>query len=187
MRYGRQMPASLVPAVFLDRDGTLMHDPGYVGDPTLVRLLPGVAGALARLKGHGFSTVIVTNQSGIGRKLFTEADFQRVHVRLMELLGTGLIDGMYFCADHPDCATERRKPGPGMLLEAAGDLGLDLARSWMVGDRAGDVEAGRRAGTRNVLVLTGEGTRADGAGAEFVANDLVAAVDFILKHSDASQ
>jgi histidinol-phosphate phosphatase family protein len=187
MRYGCQMPASLLPAVFLDRDGTIMHDPGYVGDPALVQLLPGAAEALARLKSRGFATVIVTNQSGIAREYFTEADFLRVHARLMELLGPDLIDGMYFCADHPDCASERRKPGPGMLLEAARDLGLDLAHSWMVGDRAGDIEAGRRAGARGVLVLTGEGSREDGVGAEFVANDLVAAVEFILKHSDASQ
>ncbi len=187
MRYGRGMPASLVPAIFLDRDGTLIDDPGYLGDSSLVRLLPGVAEALRQLKAHGFVTVIVTNQSGIGRGIFSEPDFLSVHARLMELLGPGLIDGMYFCADHPDRATDRRKPGPGMLLEAARDLGLDLSRSWMIGDRTGDIAAGRAAGTRSVLVLTGEGARASAEGAEYVANDLVAAVGFILKHSDASQ
>lgn len=179
--------STLRPAVFLDRDGTLMDDPGYVGDPALVRLLPGVAAALARLRARGFKTVIVTNQSGIGRGYFTEADFTRVNDRLLELLGADAIDATYFCADHPDTATARRKPEPGMLLEAARDLALDLASSWMIGDRAGDIEAGRRAGVRSILVLTGEGARADASGAAFVANDLVAAVDFILKQSDASQ
>ena len=187
MRYGRAMPASLTPAVFLDRDGTLMDDPGYVGDPALVRLLPGVQEALARLKARGFATVIVTNQSGIGRGYFTEEDFARVNERLLALLGADLIDATYFCADHPDTATARRKPEPGMLLEAARDLSLDLARSWMIGDRAGDIEAGRRAGVRSILVRTGEGASCDASGAEFVANDLVEAVEFILQHSDASQ
>lgn len=187
MRYDCRMPASLVPAVFLDRDGTLTEDPGYLHDPAHVRLLPGAVEALGRLKAHGFVTVIVTNQSGIGRELFTEADFLKVHARLMELLGPGLIDGMYFCGDHPEHATHRRKPGTGMLLEAARDLRLDLARSWMIGDRGSDIAAGRSAGARSVLVLTGEGMRANADGAEFVANDLVAAVEFILKHSDASQ
>ena len=178
---------SLTPAIFLDRDGTLMDDPGYVGDPALVRLIPGVAAALARLRVGGFKTVIVTNQSGIGRGYFTAEDFARVNARLLELLGVDAIDATYFCADHPDTASAQRKPEPGMLLEAARDLSLDLARSWMIGDRAGDVEAGRRAGVRSILVLTGEGARADAGGAEFVANDLVAAADFILKHSDARQ
>ena len=171
----------LTPAVFLDRDGTLMHDPGYVGDPSLVEVYPGVAEALARLKARGFKTVIVTNQSGIGRGYFTVADFERVNARLLEVLGADLIDTTYFCADHPDTAGERRKPGPGMLLEAARDLSLDVARSWMVGDRAGDVEAGVRAGVRAILVRTGEGAAADGSRAVFVAADFAEAVDFILK------
>ena len=168
------------PAVFLDRDGTLMHDTGYVGDPALVEIYPGVPEALARLKARGFKTVIVTNQSGIPRGHFTEADFHAVQARFEELIGPGLIDAMYFCADHPDAATERRKPGPGMLLEAARDHAIDLARSWMIGDRAGDVEAGVRAGVRTIFVRTGEGTGAKSDRAEFVADDFVAAVDFIL-------
>ena len=169
------------PAVFLDRDGTLMHDTGYVGDPALVEVYPGVPAALARLKARGFKTVIVTNQSGIARGHFAEADFHKVQARFEELIGPGLIDGVYFCADHPDAATERRKPGPGMLLEAARDQGIDLARSWMIGDRAGDVEAGVRAGVRAILVRTGEGVAAESAGAVFVAADFVEAAEFILK------
>lgn len=174
------MHPSLRPAVFLDRDGTLMEDPGYVGDPALVAPYPEAAASLARLKAGGFLTVIVTNQSGIGRGYFTEADFQRVNARLLDLLGPGLIDATYFCAEHPDTATDRRKPGPGMLLEAASDLGIDLAGSWMIGDRAGDIQAGRRAGVRSILVRTGVGAGADGSGADFVAPDLAGAVGHIL-------
>lgn len=173
----------MTPAVFLDRDGTLMHDPGYIGDPALVQPFAGVAEALARLKSRGYKTVIVTNQSGIGRGYFSEADFGRVQARLFELLGPGLIDATYFCADHPDTATDRRKPGPGMLLEAARDLELDLARSWMVGDRAGDVEAGRRAGVRSILVRTGEGAKEESASAVFVAANFAEAADFILQQT----
>ena len=174
------MPLPLTPAVFLDRDGTLMHDTGYVGDPALVKIYPGVPGGLARLKARGFKTVIVTNQSGIARGYFTEADFHKVQARFEELIGPGLIDAVYYCAEHPDTASERRKPGPGMLLEAAREHGLDLARSWMIGDRAGDVEAGVRAGVRAILVRTGEGAAADGAGAVHVAADFAGAVDHIL-------
>ena len=143
----------LTPAVFLDRDGTLMHDTGYVGDPASVEVYPGVSEALLRLKSAGFKTIIVTNQSGIPRGYFTETDFHKVQARFETLVGPGLIDAVYYCAEHPDHATDRRKPGPGMLLEGARDLSLDLARSWMVGDRAGDVEAGVRAGVRTILAL----------------------------------
>ena len=174
---------SLTPAVFLDRDGTLMHDTGYVGDPALVKIFPGVPEALARLKARGYTTVIVTNQSGMARGHFSEADFHAVQARFEELAGPGLIDAMYFCAEHPDAATDRRKPGPGMLLEAARDHALDLSRSWMIGDRAGDLEAGARAGVRAVLVRTGEGAAADGARAVFVASDFAEAVRFILEQS----
>ena len=159
-----------------------MHDTGYVGDPAHVCVYAGVPEALARLKARGFLTVIVTNQSGIARGHFADADFHAVQARFTELVGPGLIDAMYYCADHPDTATERRKPGPGMLLDAARDHGIVLAQSWMIGDRGGDVEAGRRAGVRSILVRTGEGKYADGAGAEFVAADFAEAVEFILSH-----
>lgn len=163
-----------------------MHDPGYVGDPALVEPYADAAPGLGLLKARGFRTVIVTNQSGIGRGYFTEADFARVNGRLLELLGPGLIDATYYCAEHPDTATDRRKPGAGMLLEAAQEMGLDLSRSWMVGDRPGDIKAGRRAGVRPILVQTGEGaTVADTTGAVFVAKDFASAVAFILRTSDA--
>lgn len=175
------MPAALTPAIFLDRDGTLMHDTGYVARPEDVRVYPGTAEALAVLKARGFKTVIVTNQSGIARGYFTEADYHAVHARLMEVLGPGLIDATYFCADHPDAASPRRKPAPGMLLEAARDLHLDLTRSWMIGDRAGDLAAGRRAGCRTILVRTGEGAKADATPADHVAEDFVEATAWLLR------
>jgi D,D-heptose 1,7-bisphosphate phosphatase len=171
----------LTPAVFLDRDGTLMHDTGYVGDPASVQIYPGVSEALATLKAAGFKTIIVTNQSGIPRGYFTEEDFQKVQARFEELIGPGLIDAVYYCAEHPDHATERRKPGPGMLREGARDHAIDLTRSWMIGDRAGDVEAGVRAGVRSILVRTGEGAGADGSGAAHVAESFVEAVNFIIQ------
>ena len=162
-----------------------MHDTGYVGDPALVEIFPGVPEALARLKAAGFKTIIVTNQSGIPRGYFTDEDFHKVQARFEELIGPGLIDAVYYCAEHPDRASEWRKPGPGMLLEGARAHGIDLAHSWMIGDRSGDVEAGVRAGVRSILVRTGEGAAAKGAGAKMVAEDFVEAVDFILGESAA--
>jgi D-glycero-D-manno-heptose 1,7-bisphosphate phosphatase len=146
------------PAVFLDRDGTLIEDRGYLQDPALVRLLPGVADGLRRLRPAGFVCVVVTNQSGIGRGMFTEADYHRVHAEMLrQLTAEGArLDAAYFCSaapaaagcdEHPD-----RKPSPGMLLRAAADLDLDLSRSWIIGDAPRDVEAGRRAGCRGILV-----------------------------------
>lgn len=173
----------LTPAVFLDRDGTLMHDTGYVGDPGHVRIFDGVSEALTRLKAAGFKTIIVTNQSGIPRGYFTEADFHSVQQRFEELIRPAVIDAVYYCAEHPDHATDRRKPGPGMLLEGARDHAIDMARSWMIGDRAGDVEAGVRAGVRSILVRTGEGAGADGSSAAHVAESLVEAVDFIIQNA----
>jgi len=175
----------LRPAIFLDRDGTLMQDTGYVSDPALVRLFSGVPEALREVKQLGFLTVIVTNQSGIGRGYFTRADYDVVHARFLELLGPGLIDATYLCDDHPDTASDRRKPAPGMLLEAARDLGIDLARSWMIGDREADVTAGHRAGAQAILVLTGEAQTGEHTLAECVAKDFASAAGHILKTAHA--
>ncbi len=173
------------PAVFLDRDGTLMLDAGYVREAKDVVVYQGVREALGELKAAGFWLVIVTNQSGIGRGFFGETEYQAVHEEMLRQLGAGLIDATYFCADHPEEATERRKPGPGMLREAARDHGLDLARSFMVGDRTGDIEAGRRAGlAASILVRTGVGEAEIAlAGADFVADDLPSATAWILQRA----
>ena len=174
------------PAVFLDRDGTLMEDPGYVGNPDLVRVFPGVSESLRRLKRAGFDLVIITNQSGIGRGKFTEADFEAVQRRLLEDLGPGLIDATYMCSDIPGVENSRRKPSPAMILEAAAGRGLDLSGSWMIGDKDIDVQCGVRAGTRSILVLTGQSDDAAGRGAAYVAKNLADAADFILRNQRPS-
>ena len=173
--------STLTPAVFLDRDGTLIEDVPYGTDPAKVRLFPGVREALARLKTAGFRNVIVTNQSGVGRGWISPTQYEAIHARLLELLGPDLIDATYFCPDAPGVPSDERKPAPGMLLRAAKDLRLDLTQSWLIGDKTSDLECGRNAGVRSILVLTGEGSVADPSAAEFVAEDIGAAVEFILR------
>ncbi|MBS0657811.1 MAG: HAD family hydrolase [Verrucomicrobia bacterium] len=170
------------PAVFLDRDGTIIEDANYLADPVGVRLIPGALDALRQLAGAGFALIVVTNQSGIGRGYFAESDYHRVAARMTELLDPGLILATYFCPDHPGQPSTRRKPAPGMLLEAAAEHGLELARSFMIGDRRGDIEAGRAAGcAASILVRTGIGeSEAAGAGADFVAADLTEAAAWCL-------
>jgi D-glycero-D-manno-heptose 1,7-bisphosphate phosphatase len=170
---------TLAPAVFLDRDGTLMEEVEYCRDPAHVRVLPGVAEGLRRLKEAGYRVVIVTNQSGIGRGWITPVEYEAVHQQLLFLLGSGAVDATYFCPDHPDRPTDRRKPGAGMLLEAARDLGLDLERSWLIGDRISDLESARRAGAKPILIQTGYGKLQEDDGAP-VAPDFAAAVELIL-------
>ena len=162
-----------------------MHDAGYLADPAGVEIYPGVQEALARLKASGFRLVVVTNQSGIGRGKFTLADYHAVAARVDELLGPGLVDATYFCPDHADAPSPRRKPNPGMLLEAAAEHGLDLARSWMIGDKDGDVAAGVAAGARSILVRTGVGEESTADGAVFIAKDLAEAAAFIIRQTDA--
>jgi D-glycero-D-manno-heptose 1,7-bisphosphate phosphatase len=178
------MIGSLPKAVFLDRDGTLMHNVPYCSDPAKVQILPGVVQSLRRLREHGFKLVIVTNQSGIGRGYFNEETFWNVQAAFEQQVGPDLIDATYFCADHPDEATDRRKPGPGMLIEAAHDLGLDLASCFMIGDSESDVEAGVRAGVKGtVLIGTKEKASQEGV---WIAKDFPEAVEFILRlqHND---
>jgi D-glycero-D-manno-heptose 1,7-bisphosphate phosphatase len=178
------------PAVFLDRDGTLNEEVDYLSDPDQLVLIPGGAAAVARLNARGIPVVVVTNQSGIGRGRYGWQDFAAVMSRMGTLLAleNARIDaiyasphhelgqGEYAVADHPD-----RKPNPGMLLRAAEEHDLDLSRSWMVGDKAVDLEAGRRAGCRVALVRTGYGATVDGTGADLVAADLAEAVNRILE------
>jgi D-glycero-D-manno-heptose 1,7-bisphosphate phosphatase len=158
-----------------------MEDAGYTSDPALVRIFPGVPEALARLKEAGFRTALITNQSGIGRGYFTEADYHAVAAEFLRQLGPGLLDASYYCPDAPGSPSARRKPEPAMVLEAASDLGIDLARSWFIGDKAIDVECGRRAGTRTILVLTGEGRAQQNAKPDFCAEDITDAVRIVLE------
>ncbi|MDR3672494.1 MAG: HAD family hydrolase [Holophaga sp.] len=178
-----------VPAVFLDRDGTLNEEVGYLCRPEDVVLVPGAAQALARLNARGIPVLVVTNQAGIGQGKYGWADFEAVMARIAVLLAEAgaHLDGVYAAPhhpkglgayrhpDHPD-----RKPNPGMLLRAAQEHGIDLARSWMIGDKDLDLAAGRNAGCRVALVRTGYGSQVDPALADLVAADLAAAVEGIL-------
>lgn len=181
------------PAVFLDRDGTLIEEADYLASPNQVRLLPGAAAAVRRVREVGVPVVVVTNQSGVARGYFPEERIADVHARLAELLaaeGAG-VDAFYHCPHHPTegvgayrVACDCRKPRPGMLLAAARDLGLDLAASWMIGDKLDDLRAGAAAGCRTVLVRTGYGATAaagplpaDELNLAGVVADLPAAVD----------
>jgi D-glycero-D-manno-heptose 1,7-bisphosphate phosphatase len=162
-------------AVFFDRDGTLMEDAHYCGDPALVRVYPGVWEGLRRLKEAGFRTFIVSNQSGIGRGLITEEQYRAVQAELLQQIGEGLIDASYFCPDAPGTPSTRRKPEPGMLLEAAAQFDIDLTRSYMVGDKSADVKCGQRVGARTILVLTGYG-RAQDCAPDYRLPDVAAAI-----------
>jgi D-glycero-D-manno-heptose 1,7-bisphosphate phosphatase len=178
---------SVRPSVFLDRDGTIVGDPGYLRDPALVALLPGAGPAIARLNRAGLPVIVVTNQSGIARGRLTEAEYQGVSRRLAELLEPfgARLDASYHSPHAPerDGPCDCRKPGPLLFERAATEHGLDLRRSWFVGDRLGDVLPAKRFGGTGLLVETGEGpthsAAARGEGVEVVA-DLEKAVDRIL-------
>jgi len=172
-------------AVFLDRDGTINADTAYVASPEAVRLLPGAGRAIARLNRAGRRVIVASNQSGLARGLFDEAALAAMNARLRELLAAegAAVDAVYMCPHLAEGAAvaryagvcECRKPAAGLLRRAAADWGLDLGACWMVGDAARDVQAGRAAGCRTILL--------GGAGcpeADHVAEDLAEAVGMIL-------
>jgi len=164
------------PAVFFDRDGTLIRDVHYANDPRKVEMFPEVPEALRRLKEAGFRVVIITNQSGFARGLVTQDQYDAVQARVLELAGPGIIDATYMCPDFGP----RRKPSPEMILEAVRDLNLDPGRSYMVGDKAIDIQCGRNAGTKTVFVRTGYALDAD-CEPDFVAANMAEAVEWILQ------
>jgi D-glycero-D-manno-heptose 1,7-bisphosphate phosphatase len=182
------------PAIFFDRDGVLIEDSHYVGSVAEVRLIPGVAEAVRRVQAAGFATVVVTNQSGVARGLFAEDVVHQVH-RHIEA-ETGLtFDRWEHCPHHADGTVPEftrdcdcRKPKPGMLTRAADALGVDLSRSWIIGDRETDLDAGFAAGCRAILVRTGYGAKVDrqepNPARRFVAivPSVVEAVAVILAH-----
>lgn len=181
-------------AVFLDRDGTVNVEADFLRDSDLLALETHAAEGLRALRDAGFALVVVSNQSGVARGLFTEEDVQRVNDRLCQMLAAEGVEvaGIYYCPHHPagtvpgyrvEC--ECRKPAPGMFTRASAELGLDSSASYTVGDRARDLEAGRRAGTRCVLVKTGYGvndleTALETKVADFVAEDLAVAAAWII-------
>lgn len=175
------------PAVFLDRDGTLIEDRHYLRDPDLVQLLPGAADAVRRLDRAGWPVVVVTNQSGIARGLLTEAEYQATARRLEQLLAAAgaRLAGQYHCPHLPAISgpCECRKPGSLLYRRAADQLGLDLARSWWVGDRLRDIAAAAQFSGRGLLVLAGSAAGEPEAAAERgwpAVPDLAAAVHAIL-------
>jgi histidinol-phosphate phosphatase family protein len=165
------------PAVFLDRDGTLIEDVGYPSDPAHVRLVDGAVDALAEFRRHGFALVVISNQSGIGRGLVTPEQADAVHRRfLQELSSRGVdLDDVRYCPHAPDERCACRKPAAELLLAAARELRIDLSRSFMIGDSPVDAGAGRAAGCRTVGL--GDGAVAD---ADYVATGWPDAVAHIL-------
>jgi len=185
------------PAVFLDRDGTLIEERGYLDRLDLLTLFPWTPDAIRLLNRAGFATVVVTNQSAIAHGIVDEPFLAEVHAALDARLASGnaRLDRYYFCPHHPDAtlapyrrACRCRKPGPGMIEQACREMDLDPRRSVMVGDRWLDVACGRAAGTRTVLVRTGHGGHEqahapEGARADAILNNLMEAVGWILRSS----
>jgi len=187
-------------AVFLDRDGTINREAGYVDHPDRFELLPKVGPAVSRLNQAGLSVVVVSNQSGVGRGLFSLELLNDVDMKMKELLawdGANL-DGIYYCPHHPEAKVSEyrkicdcRKPNPGLLQKASSDLNLDPTRSFMVGDKVRDLKAGWALGTRSILVLSGYGAselnkimKNQRDKPDHVAQDLAEAADWILDQID---
>jgi len=153
-------------AIFLDRDNTIIHNDGHLGDPDAAHLMDGVASSLIRMRDAGFDLIVVTNQSGVARGLFTEDDVKAVHRSIDRSIEQAtaredVILDWYYSPWHPEAVVDvykgehhTRKPAPGMLLQAAREHDIDLARSWMVGDQERDIEAGIAAGCRSILLAS---------------------------------
>ncbi len=186
-------PASLAGVtVFLDRDGTLNIDSGYLKSPDDLTVLPGVGAALAKLKQAGARLIVVTNQSGVGRGYFTSKDLEAIHSKLRLVLAEDgvTLDGLYFCPHHPDDRCNCRKPARGMVDRALAELQVDLSRAYVVGDSARDVELARQVGAKGLLVMTGPSgaealadLTARDLSPDHVADDLSQAVEWIIAHA----
>ena len=170
-------------AVFLDRDGVInerMPEGRYVTCWEEFKLLPGAAEAIRKLNDLGFLVVIVTNQRGIAKGLYTEEDLEEIHERMkreIERISGGRIDAIYYCPHERDENCPCRKPKPGMVLRAAEEMGIDLASSYLIGDSPTDIECGRAAGVGFNILISGEGD--ESCGADLVAKSLAEAVRFI--------
>lgn len=182
-------PEKLRRAVFLDRDGTVIEDMVFSVDPAGIRALPGALEAMRRLLNAGYLLVIITNQSGVARGLFSEQDLQAFHNHLKTWFGEQGVEvaDIYYCPHYPDGEVEPyaiececRKPEPAMLLRAAREHGIDLAQSWMIGDRPADVGTGRAAGCRTIRVLTGPPPVEGDPEPDFIADNLAAAAEIVL-------
>jgi len=179
---------SLRPAVFLDRDGVVNRCPGagkFVHDWSGFEFMPGVREELLRLRAAGYVLVLVTNQSGVGRGLMPQAALDEIHARMQEALGAAKFDAVYFCPHHPDAGCPCRKPSPWMIRKAAEEHGLELARSFLIGDSGRDVAMGRAAGCRTILCRANLPPRVEELKPEHrpdrMCASLSAAVDWVLR------
>ena len=174
-------------AVFLDRDGTINEDVGYLDSPERLKLLPSAAEAIRQLKEHRLKAVVLTNQSGVARGYYSVETLKAIHHRLEQLLTEqgARLDGIYYCTHHPDDDCDCRKPSLGMVETACRELSIDLSRSYMIGDKITDLQLARNAGAKGILVLTGYGkdqiTGLDPSLPDFVARDLFEAVQWVIE------
>ena len=177
------------PGVFMDRDGTLIYDPGHLTDPEDVRLLPGVAAAVRRLNDAGIPVIVVTNQSVIARGLAPASKVEGGNAQMLKLLAAegARVDAVYYCPHHPDFTgpCECRKPAPGMLLRGAREHHVDLRASYMVGDSPTDIEAGAAAGAMTIQVPENGGTAPHHGEfrvmPDYIARNVAEAVDIVLR------
>ena len=174
------------PAVFLDRDGTINQDIGYIDSPERLFIIDGAASAIKRLNSKGFRVVVITNQSGVGRGYFTKEAADSVNKKLEEVLKRegAHLDGIYYCPHHPDDNCECRKPRIGLLEKAKNDLAIDFKKSYVIGDKGSDIEIAQSIGGKGILVLTGSGKdekqKLDHE-PSYIATDLKDAVEWIIK------
>jgi D-glycero-D-manno-heptose 1,7-bisphosphate phosphatase len=179
--------------VFLDRDGTIIQEIGYLSDPEAITLIPGASRAICLLNHLGLWTVVVSNQSGVARGYFPVSVVEEINKQVRLLLANegAQLNGIYYCPHHPAEGCSCRKPEPGMLFMAAGELSLDLPSSYMVGDKADDIKAIHRVGGRGILVLTGYGRGHQeswrGDPPDFIAQDLLEAASWILLQEGAQR
>lgn len=186
-------------AIFLDRDNTLIDDPGYINDPNQVKLLDGVPESLIQLKSLGYKLIVVTNQSAVAHGIVTEKILGEIHNRLEQLLAdrNAYLDKIYYCPYHPEGVVPKyrkesnsRKPGPGMLLKAAEEIDIDLEQSWCIGNSSRDIEAGFRAGCKTILIdmppshqrLSASSISHAGVNPDYRAVNIKEAVNIIKKH-----
>ncbi|MFC1793063.1 D-glycero-alpha-D-manno-heptose-1,7-bisphosphate 7-phosphatase [Planctomycetota bacterium] len=190
-------------AIFLDRDDTLIDDPGYINDPDQVKLLDGVSEALIQLKALGYKLIVVTNQSAVAHGIVTEKVLGEIHERLKQLLAdkNAFLDRIYYCPYHPEGVVPKyskesnsRKPSPGMLLKAADEMDIDLGQSWCVGNSSRDVEAGLRAGCKTILIdlppshqkQSASSMSLAGVNPDYKAVNIKEAVNIVKKHLRSS-
>ncbi len=190
-------------AIFLDRDDTLIEDPGYINDPEQVKLLDGVPEALIQLNNLGYKLIIVTNQSAVAHGIVTEKVLGEIHDRLKELLAdkNAFLDEIYYCPYHPEGVVAKyrkesnsRKPSPGMLLQAADEMDIDLGQSWCIGNSSRDIEAGLRAGCKTILIdmppshqkQSASSMSLAGVNPDYRAVNIKEAVNIIKKHLRSS-